>query len=286
LWVDVSNPSSFGFAPLGRLGLRVHTLDGAAIASVYTLDTFVLPRNSSLLRLSGLVDVDPFDISATSRFQSLLGNFTSGVDSRLQALVSSVSLPLYDGALRATALECMLPGLHSPMIERIAMEVDYAAAASSVVWGLGALEVGAYLLLHNVFNASIELRKMAVRAYKGDVLMATVDVAFDPRDLDYDWERGLSTIVLSPDQELLTDRTVPSKVCGPIPDVNAMLATLQAGGEALLDVEGTLTIAAGNLFLPEVHYRQVNVSTIEFHPPPTPPSPPAAPLQPAVFLLG
>ena len=91
-----------------------------------------------------------------------------------------MSLPLYDGALKDMALECVLPGLRSPMVERVAMVVDYAGAASSFVMGLGAMEVAAYLRLHNPFNASIEVRAMHVRVRKGATLMAWYDLTVRP----------------------------------------------------------------------------------------------------------
>ena len=53
---------------------------------------------------------------------------------------------------------------------------------------------------------------------------------------------------------------LPAMIDGPLPEVQAMLQQMQAGETVLCDVEGTLTIAAGNLLLGSVHYKQVNVS--------------------------
>ena len=148
--------------------------------------------------------------------------------------------------------------------------------------------MGAYVVLANPFNASLAITAMDVEVSKGGVPpvhLGEMDVSLDPQNREYDLERQLQPLLLPPLERVMSSELLPAMIDGPLPEVQAMLQQMQAGETVLCDVEGTLTIAAGNLLLGSVHYKQVNVSVIEYHSPPRPPSSPQPPSTPA-FVWG
>lgn len=280
--VEVTNPSSFAMLPLGALAVRVQTADGAVIAHMRTnaSEELCLPHGRSVVRLSGPLAIAEADLPSAS---AMLSDHLSGRPTPLTAVVTGVSVPLYNKIFGGMRLSSSLPGERRTLLDHVRVVVDSGRlAAWANPLGPHLLVLDAFLEITNPLAASFAIMRIdadifysAGRAPADKV--GSMHVVLDASDPQYNlFGPAFSPILVGPHQSFTTPRPYPCIVSGSLPTINAMLGSLNERGAVTVAAAANLSVGTGAIF-PVIAYEQANVTVLPWHAPPAPPAPPAAP---------
>lgn len=272
--VELDNPSTFALEPLGSLHVAVESPSGEHLSTVWSDTPLSVPRGRSRVKLHGTFDVEERDLGAAS---ALIGAHLSGAPTSLHAMVSSISTPVYNGALGGTRLASVLPGIAAPLVSgvNIVFEPEVLAGWASP-FGSHELVLDAYLLVRNPFGASVAVMRIDADVHWRGERVATMSVALAASDPEYDPMAQYQPLRLAPGEERPTEVAYPTKVTGSFETVREMVTLMQQRWEMNVSISANMTVGFGALVLP-VAYTQPSVLVRQYRPPPSPPAPPRQP---------
>jgi len=282
--VEVNNPSSFAMLPLGSLNMQVQTRSGAAVAQIGSNSSQMLslPLGRSVVRLTGLFTVKRSDLPAIS---ALLSEHLSGRAIELIAVITSVSIPLYNKTFSGMRLASTLPGEKRALLDHVRVVVDSGRlAAWANPLGPHLLVLDAFLEIANPLAASFAIMRIDAEIFyspernKPAEKVGTMRVVLDASDPAYNLlGPAYSPILVGPRQVFITPQPFPCVVSGSLPTINAMLGSLHERGAITVTAFSNLSVGTGSIF-PTIAYEQANVTVLQWHAPPSPPAPPTTPM--------
>jgi hypothetical protein len=280
--VEVTNPSSFAMLPLGALAVSVQTAGGAVMAHMRTnaSEALCLPHGRSVVRLSGSFAIADADLPFAS---AMLSDHLSGRPTLLMAVVTGVSVPLYNQTFGGMRLSSSLPGEKRPLLDHVRVVVDSSRlAAWANPLGPHLLVLDAFLEITNPLAASFAIMRIDADIFYSPgrapaEKVGRMHVVLDASDPQYNLlGPAFSPILVGPHQAFTTPRPYPCIISGSLSTINAMLGSLNERGAVTVAVAANLSVGTGAIF-PVIDYDQTNVTVLQWHAPPAPPAPPAAP---------
>lgn len=243
--VEVHNPSSFDFSPLGQLELGIASETGLRFAMVRSDGNVDLPPGSSLLQLHGELRVADDDVHD---FGPLLGRYIMGEDIRLQNVFLSSTEPLYHKALGGIPLHATLPGLpggkHTRIFNRVMLMINPAANA----WELaqhGDLHDWCWIDGTNPLNVSLSFYEISVNIFFENQFVGDVIVPWLERPIN----------MSAYEQNFVPDMKFPVRLRAPAGTLLVMLERLLIpNGVVHVDLQINLTFAAGNQIYTMPHF--------------------------------
>mmetsp|Transcript_6470 Transcript_6470/g.19426 ORF Transcript_6470/g.19426 Transcript_6470/m.19426 type:complete len:468 (+) Transcript_6470:360-1763(+) len=244
--VEVNNPSSFDFSPLGQLQLGIASASGLRFAMVRTDSNVDLPPGMSNLSLSGELAVADEDLE---RFGPLLGDYIQGQEIPLQSIFLSSTEPLYHKALGGIPITAALPGLltnNQParIFERVKLDINAFEDAYSLARRRD-LHDYCYIEGTNPLNVSLTFYKIEVDIFYDGEWIGDVHVPW----LD-------TPINMSAYQQRYTPPVrFPVRLSASTTTVLSMFERLMLpNGLIYVDVAVNLTFSAGNQVYTMPHY--------------------------------